>query len=383
MKSLTFGLFDTFECTGSACSDNCCLGGWAINIDDAHAKMYLQTKGALGAQLANAMIECDGKFYIRLKDGKCPFLNEQNLCSLYLQHGSDKMCDVCRLYPRVSWQCGDLVFHSLTLSCPEAARLILSEPSIIPFDFAEDNSNIMSDTEENWKLFNILINAMTLSVNIMQNRSFSTLTRLRLMISFNSLLQQSLASNSDIDIIFNAFSDEQELAFLAENSIVHQTNSMSLLSFALDFYKHSHIFHNPEFIQSYIGILPQTLAFCSSKLEQPLSNDFWDSVCVDHYETRYEQYSVYYLTRYYMDSYIKNKNIHQIIANFVFLFCLHRLFAFGVYQQKGDLLTLDDLIPIYTNISRFFEHSYTNLDTMYQLFESLGMTDSATLLSLI
>ena len=54
------------------------------------------------------------------------FLNDENLCDLYKALGPDALCDTCRMYPRHTEEYEGLRELSLTLSCPKAAKIILS-----------------------------------------------------------------------------------------------------------------------------------------------------------------------------------------------------------------------------------------------------------------
>ena len=384
MKQLSFEFFNTFACIGSDCPDTCCKG-WSISIDDDTAKIYQNTEGAFGTQLKENIEEKDGVFYFRLIDGKCPFLSNDKLCEIYRNIGPDKMCDICRIYPRFSWFHGDVLFQGLTLSCPEATRMILSHPAPIAFDFGEDKRSLTSSSNENWQLFNTLIDGMITSVRIMQNRDFSIFTRMRLLVSFNDLLQQSMDSGSydECRIILDAFSDSSQLAILSKEVLESQINLVSLFTFVLHFYKNIGSFSVSDYVRSYLDSLPKTMNFCRSLLSQSLADDFLDGVSVEPYEIRYEHYAVYYLTRYYMKAYAKDSTINRVIANFIYLFSLHRLFSFGLYHEKNELLTFEELIPIYTGISRFLEHNSLNPDTLYQLFSDSDMADSTFLFSLI
>lgn len=384
MKQLNFEFYDTFECIGSDCPDTCCRG-WGITVDDNTAQIYQNTKGEFGERLKKSITETDGKFYIRLKDGQCPLLSKDNLCEVYRHLGPDKMCHTCKVYPRFSWYHGDVLFHGLTLSCPEVARIMLSHRDSIIFEFAEAENTEATSPTQNWSLFNTLIGGMITSVRIMQNRDLSIFTRLRLLVSFNDMLQQALDSENDEEcqILLNAFSDSEQLSILSREVSESQTNLVSLFTFVLNFYKNISSLSVSNYVRSYIEHLPKTMAFCNSLLSQPLPEDFLDDVSTDSYEIYYEQYAVYYLTRYYMNAYEKEGNLNKIIANFIYLFCLHRIFAFGIFHEKNERLNLDDLIPIFTGISRFLEHNSLNPNRLYEIFSDLDMTDNAFLFSLI
>lgn len=385
MKQLNLEFYDTFECIGSDCPDNCCRS-WFIDIDPNTAEIYHNTKGAFGDRLRESLIENDGKCYIRLNDqGKCPLLNKEGLCEVYRELGPDKMSETCKTYPRISWYHGDILFHGLTISCPEVARMVLSHRDPINFSFAEAETGIAPAPNQNWPLFNILIDGMITSVRIMQNRELSIFTRMRLLVSFNDMLQSALDAdnNEECRILLDAFSDPAQLSILSQEVSESQTNLVSLFTFVVHFYKNIPSLRVAPNMQGYLTDLPDTMGFCNSLLMSPQAEDFLDDVTLDSYALRYEQYAVYYLTRYYMDAYTKDGKLNKIIANFIYLFCLHRIFAFGLYHKKGERLSLDDLIPIYTEISRSWEHNNLNSNALYKIFSDSDMTDSTFLFSLI
>lgn len=114
--------YRTFTCTGSACSDTCCAC-WGISVDQDTMRRYLSLPGELGDRMRRSIDRKTGSF--QMQDGRCPFLNQENLCELILKQGEDLLCDTCRRYPRHVEVYGPLRELSLSLSCPEAAKLIL------------------------------------------------------------------------------------------------------------------------------------------------------------------------------------------------------------------------------------------------------------------
>jgi hypothetical protein len=51
------------------------------------------------------------------------------LCRIQAEHGHEALCQTCRDFPRLKHEYGDFVELGLELSCPEAARIIFSEPA--------------------------------------------------------------------------------------------------------------------------------------------------------------------------------------------------------------------------------------------------------------
>jgi lysine-N-methylase len=61
-------------------------------------------------------------------DGRCPMWRQDGLCRIQAELGEEALCKTCREFPRLTHDYGDFVEMGLELSCPEAARIILSCP---------------------------------------------------------------------------------------------------------------------------------------------------------------------------------------------------------------------------------------------------------------
>ena len=121
--------FDTFRCIASACPDSCCKE-WAVQVDDASAAYYRSLPGPLGDRLRQVLAEEDGCTVMTIQDGRCPMWRQDGLCRIQAELGEPALCDTCRDFPRLRHDYGDFIEYGLELSCPEAARLILSaDPS--------------------------------------------------------------------------------------------------------------------------------------------------------------------------------------------------------------------------------------------------------------
>ncbi len=119
--------YESFRCLASNCPDSCCKD-WAVQVDEASARLYRSLPGALGNAL-KASLKCeDGDLILALtEDGRCPMWRKDGLCQIQAQLGADSLCQVCRTFPRLRHDYGDFVELGLELSCPEAARLILND----------------------------------------------------------------------------------------------------------------------------------------------------------------------------------------------------------------------------------------------------------------
>ena len=127
MKITTPNHYHKFHCLAAACPDSCCKE-WAVQVDERAAALYRSLPGDLGDRLRQVMQEEDGDTILALMpDGRCPMWRDDGLCRIHAQLGEDALCDTCRDFPRLRHDFGDFVELGLELSCPEAARLILSE----------------------------------------------------------------------------------------------------------------------------------------------------------------------------------------------------------------------------------------------------------------
>jgi lysine-N-methylase len=107
-------------------------------VDKAAYKKYRATP--LLRQAAGQHIEVNPDAantfqYARMKfpaDGRCPFLANDNLCSIQKEHGSEFLSKTCARYPRALVHFDGKMQRALYLSCPEAARMVLLNPQLLP-----------------------------------------------------------------------------------------------------------------------------------------------------------------------------------------------------------------------------------------------------------
>ncbi|EMD1178607.1 flagellin lysine-N-methylase [Vibrio harveyi] len=129
-----------FACIGSACEDHCCHG-WNINID-RDTYHFMTRKSVMKIKASEMILRTRGESsYARIKlntEGECPFRQADGLCEVHAKHGHERLSQTCKTYPRLRSVRGDQIQHSLTLSCPEAARKILLDPCAMQFDIQSE-----------------------------------------------------------------------------------------------------------------------------------------------------------------------------------------------------------------------------------------------------
>lgn len=130
MRYRTVSYYGEFHCIGGSCEDSCCEH-WEIDLDEASLKLYMKQKGEFGKRLRDCTRVRDRQFI--LNGTRCPFLNPDNLCDIYLEMGEESLCRTCTNFPRHIEEYDDLKEVSLTMSCPEASRIMLAKQEKMRF----------------------------------------------------------------------------------------------------------------------------------------------------------------------------------------------------------------------------------------------------------
>ena len=128
MKIRKPAYFDTFRCIAGACPDSCCKE-WDVLVDEDSAAFYRALPGELGDRLRAVLKDEDGETVMTIIDRRCPMWRQDGLCDIQAALGHDALCKTCREFPRLTHDYGDFIEYGLELSCPEAARIILSSPA--------------------------------------------------------------------------------------------------------------------------------------------------------------------------------------------------------------------------------------------------------------
>ncbi|MGO9339380.1 MAG: flagellin lysine-N-methylase [Terracidiphilus sp.] len=134
---------DRFRCIGSACEDTCCQG-WNVPIDEpAWEKYQSLPEGPLPDLIRASLIR---KPEVAAEAGaakpvfaiirmnaanECPMLSADHLCRIQAELGESLLSHACATFPRYVHSLGGVEEKALTLSCPEAARLVLLTPDLL------------------------------------------------------------------------------------------------------------------------------------------------------------------------------------------------------------------------------------------------------------
>ena len=205
--------YKEFQCIGGSCEDNCCIG-WDVEIDKKTYQKYQNVKEKELLQFFHNYIyqnpapydhNVDYAIVELVKNNRCPFLNEQNLCMIQVKLNHDHLSNVCATYPRYANEINGVVECSANISCPEAARLILMKKEGIAFSLEENtaSSRMIINTVVNTKehngniLVKYFVEIREFTISLLQNRNYSLWERLLILGHFFQELQESVHSRGE------------------------------------------------------------------------------------------------------------------------------------------------------------------------------------------
>lgn len=175
--------------------------GWRVDIDQPTYQKY-QTipAGPLRALIdASIVVNPQGKegkkppSFAQVKmppSLQCPFHNAERLCQIQVEHGEAYLSSTCATFPRNPLTIDHIEESALTLSCPEAARLVLLNPALL----AADDLAVHHDTwEENAQggvqLSTYFWPIREFTISLVNNRKYPLWQRLFLLGTFSRRLQ--------------------------------------------------------------------------------------------------------------------------------------------------------------------------------------------------
>lgn len=188
--------YKRFSCIAARCPDSCCHE-WDVQVDAASAARYRAMEGELGDALREALYDEDGETYLRNRDGRCPMWRSDGLCRIQAERGHEALCQVCRQFPRLTHDYGDFMELGLELSCPEAARIILSEK----LEWVTEEQSGGEEPEYDTELMALLRLSRSRALELLEEGTYPVPQRLRLLLMYGYHIQGAIDGGelSDFD----------------------------------------------------------------------------------------------------------------------------------------------------------------------------------------
>ena len=395
MKVMTPHYYKDFRCIAGACTDTCCAG-WDVDVDKNSYKYYKTVKGAFGKRLKSVMVPSqDGECTFTLKEGgRCPFLNDDNLCDLYIELGEDKLCETCAEFPRFINDYGNIREIGIAPSCKTAGELMFSYKDELTFDTVEDNSLTPEPNDIDAYTYMQLRQARIVAFGIISDRDISIFERLMLYLNYAKRIQKHLDAERDeliagvakrfcgpdyreklLDklksrdaVLPDELQDGDTVKSTPEVRKLYGNRLIKGLRHFFDDFKGMEVI-NPDW-NIHVARVRQFLDGLAddSELVAAMKDYHAGSEAFAH---EYEQLAMYYVYRYMLDAVndydvlLKAKNAVIGILAVDIMAAANRVAGQQSDFRKPDFTMRVDIAHLY---SRQFEHSYYNYEVYREYF---------------
>lgn len=373
-----------FKCIASRCEDTCCAG-WEIVIDEESYDKYQKVEGDFGQRLRSEIVHREGENIFVLKGNDCAFLNENKMCDLYTALGEDSLCYTCRQYPRFTEEFGNLREIGISLSCPEAARIILRDKKV-EFEVSEIEEEITSYNDIDAMVFIYLLQCRTIVINILQNRNLKLEDRASLVLKFIDEVQNRIDEDNiqGIKAVMEKYLNKDfEKGVIDSLDKYKDKGSLkynNLLEFFKVFKELKHINPNDP-----LGLDQVSKGFWNS--DSNSNEEFYlekHKQFNEYYEDKiykFENLMVYFIFRYFMKAVFDYDAAAKVKTAVVSYLIIKELFVFR-WIEKGEL-TDEDAVDIMHMYSKDIEHLEENIENLSELFETNKVFDLEDFLSVL
>ena len=354
--------YDKFQCIADKCEDTCCAG-WQIVIDEESLEKYRKLKGDYIWKVMSCVDWESGTFRQDNKK-RCAFLNPDNLCDLYKNAGECSLCKTCREYPRHTEEFEDVREVSLSISCPEVARILMEkmEPvEYISYEVPEEEeTEDYSDFDP--FLFSILEDSRKEMLAILQDRKLPLKNRAMLVLGMAHDMQGRVNRQDMFDCfsVIEKYTTENARRYiekyLAKKDEVSNAKMMRELFDLL---------YELELLRDdWNGVLDKTkdTLFCSgAEFFAKMKEEFaaWKEQNPE-IDIQLEQIMVYFLFTYYPGA-VYDGAIFAKAQMAVFCTWMVELLWMAHWLNHGKQLSFGERIKLLYRFSREVEHSDENL----------------------
>lgn len=383
MKIRTPYYYKDFKCIAGDCTDTCCAG-WDVDVDEKSYRYYKSVKGEFGKRLKSVMVpEKEGGCTFTLtEDKRCPFLNDKNLCDLYIALGEEHLCETCDEFPRFINEYGNVREIGIAPSCITAGELMFADRQKMHFDEFEDGKPIDMYNDIDAFLYMQLCNARKLAFDIIDYEEFSVDEVCIILLEFARQIQKHMDNERDdlIASVVKRFKDKEYCCNVVsscreklkkDNDRQREAGRAGVGSRYIDAVsKFFDSFKGMEVInKDWLLYVDKERAF---ERNITLADEMYRNALKGfkkYYkdkEYQFRQLLDYYVYRYFLDS-VYDINLVLKIKNAVVGYLIVRQLDMVCWHENGNT-EYDEHVDIAHLYSRQFEHSYTNFEVYSDYF---------------
>ena len=367
--------FKDFKCIASKCEDTCCAGR-GIVIDDVTYDRYKNVQGKFGERLRSEIVHEAGENIFVLKGNNCPFLNKEKTCDIYINIGEENLCYTCQQYPRYTEEFGSLREIGISLSCPEAARIMLNNDKKVTFELSENEEVVSSYNDINAQLFIELLQSRNIVMDMLQDRDIDLRKRVALALLFVDEIQEKIDESEikEIKYVREKYSDKFFLEELLEKLEEYKDNEGIKYDNIQEYFN---VFRDLKHItpNDPLGLNDALRYFWQADEDEELYI-LKHKQFVEYYEDKiykFENILVYFVFRYFMKAVFDYDALAKIKTAIISYMMIREL-AVVRYIENNEF-TDEDMVDIAHTYSKDIEHLEENIEALAELFETNEVFD--------
>ena len=386
MKITVPHYYSRFQCVAGECPDTCCAG-WQIMIDDASLKKYRKRRDPFGSRLKNSIDWENSAF--RQYDGRCAFLDENNLYKENSEAGPSMLCRTCRAYPRHIEEFEGVREISLSLSCPEAAKLILDCEEPVRFLSKE------KEKEETYPYFDFflytkLMDCRDFIISTLQNRELDWNLRTGIVLGLAHDLQRRIVNDRlyETDSLLERYGRKGAVGKLASRLLTYQIDGESRFDGMKELFG---FFDELEVLNAgwpdYIGRIRKVLYGAGESAYEEQRQEFYEFLEVSEkrretWERWSEQLMVYFVFTWFCGAEYDERPYEKMKLAVVSTLLIRET-AQALWKEQGGVLDKNVFFEAARRYSREVEHSDLNLERLETLFREKKVCGLDRLLTLV
>lgn len=375
--------YKEFKCTADKCEDTCCAG-WQIVIDEQSMARYKKVRGDFMWRMLRSVDWLNGVFR-QDKEKRCAFLNEQNLCDLYTACGENSLCKTCKQYPRHIEEFEGVREVTLSISCPEVAKILMERKTPVTFlSYEREGEEEYEDFDP--FLYSILEDARKAMIEILQNRDLSIRKRVLLVLGMAHDMQGRINRQEMFDCfsVIEKYQSEKAGVFAdtylteAEKGItwrspeendtsIHKKGRMAMTREMFD-----KLYELELLREEWDMLLQESEVMLYGKWEMDYTeivNEFsiWSKEHTDM-EIHLEQLLVYFLFTYFPGAVYDGEVYAKVQMAVYCTWMIHELWM-ARWLKNEKALDVEEMTDLVYRFSREVEHSDVNLKHVEKIME--------------
>lgn len=364
-----------FKCKADQCEDTCCAG-WQIGIDETSAQRYWKEKGPFRRTLRKN-INFHGSVFRQQPDGSCAFLREDGLCEMVLQMGEEALCRTCHYYPRHIEEFENEREITLSVSCPEVAKILMNRRMPVHFLHKKDEKEeIYPDYDPIF--FDQLQEAREVMIQILQNRSLPASVRALLILGLAHDMQLRFNGGSFFTCqqLYSRYQSREAASYASEwlkgkeknaCQAVREENQQEVHVAAVCFaqlYELEHLRSDWEMVlREAESLLFKEVSENDRDSYRWISKEFGAYIMTEYpdWEIQKEQLLVYFISTYFCGAVYDGHIYSKVRMAVLCVWYIEELLK-ARWLRNEKFLDTEEVCEIVYRFSREIEHSDQNLE---------------------